>query len=104
MPNRPSDSAKPGTQSIWLTDDSEAAAKYPYYAETMARLESVLDLAQLQGVTGPEIASMMASLHARAVARLHPNEQQREYVIRVFREAVITCQADLARLYPAIHR
>lgn len=82
--------------TIWLADDPAAAAKYPYYAETMQRLEAVLHLAELQGVTGPEIASMMASLHARAVARLYPNEQQREHVIAVFREALITCQNDLA--------
>jgi hypothetical protein len=81
---------------IWLSDDPvEVAAKYPYYAETMHRLEAILDLAQLRGVTGPEIASMMASLHARAVARLHPNEQQREHVIEVFRHALITIQNDL---------
>lgn len=81
--------------SIWLIDDAEAAAKYPHYAETIQRLEAVLDLAQLQGVTGPEIASMMASLHARAIARLRPNAQQREHVINVFRQALITCQNDL---------
>jgi hypothetical protein len=84
-------------QNIWL-DKDEAAAKYPYYQETMKRLEAVLDLAQLQGVTGPEIASMMASLHARAVARLHPNEEQRARVINVFREALIVCQNDLERV------
>jgi hypothetical protein len=81
--------------TIWLADDPEAAAKYPHYEETIRRLEAVLDLAQLQGVTGPEIASMMASLHARAVAWLQPNEQQREHVIAVFREALITLQNDL---------
>jgi len=80
---------------IWMANDPLAAVKYPHYAGTMRRLEAVLDLAQLQGVTGPEIASMMASLHARAVARLHPNEQQREHVIAVFRQALLTCQADL---------
>jgi hypothetical protein len=62
---------------------------------TISRLEACLELAQLSGVTGPEIASMLASLHARAVARLRPNEQQREHVIDVFREALITCQNDL---------
>jgi hypothetical protein len=82
------------TTNIWLNDE-DAAVKYPHYHETMAWLEAILDLAQLQGVTGPEIASMMASLHARAVARLRPNEQQRELVISVFREALITCQNDL---------
>ena len=45
--------------------------------------------------TAPEIASMMASLHARAIARLRPNEAQREHVISIFREALITCQNDL---------
>jgi hypothetical protein len=83
--------------SIWLSDDPDAAVKYPYYAETIQRLAAVLDLAQLQGVTGPEIASMMASLHAHAVARLHPNTEQRETVINVFREALITCQNDLIK-------
>lgn len=79
------------TESIWMRDHPDAATKYPYYAETMGRLEAVLDLAQQQGgVTGPEFASMLASLHARAVARLRPNEQQREHVIVVFREALIT--------------
>jgi hypothetical protein len=80
---------------FWLSDDPDAITKYPHYVETMRRLEAVLDLAQLQGVTGPEIASMMASLHARAVARLYPNDQQREHVINIFREALITCQNDL---------
>lgn len=85
-------------ETIWLSDDPEAAAKYPYYAETIQRLEAVLDLAQLQGVSMPEIASMMGSLHARAVARLHPTEQNREHIIAVFREAVITCQNDLKNI------
>lgn len=81
-------------KSIWLSAD-EAFAKYPYYQETVAQLEAVLNLAQLKGVTIQEITSMMASLHARALARLHPNSEQREAVIDVFREAVITCQNDL---------
>jgi hypothetical protein len=55
----------------------------------------MLDLAQARGVTGPEIASMTASLHARAVARLHPNQEQREHAISVFREALIIIQNDI---------
>lgn len=78
---------------IWINRE-ELAAKYPFYAETESALREVLHLAQLKGVTNPEITSMLATLHARAIARLHPNKRQREYTIDLFRQAVITFQND----------
>lgn len=84
--------------TIWLEDDLVAALQYPYYAETMTQLEAILDQAQRRGVTRPEIASILASLHAQAIAYLRPNDQQRELTVNVFREAVITFQNDLAEI------
>jgi hypothetical protein len=85
---------QPPAADIWL-NDAEAASRYPHYQETFARLEAVLRLAQALGVTDQEIASMCATLHARAVAQLRPGNAQMAHVTGVFQQAVRSFMDDL---------
>jgi hypothetical protein len=84
------------SKPVWMTEAGEA--QYPLYRETKERLLAVLQLAQEQGMTGPEFASLLATLHAEAIARLNPNTQQLEHSVQIFRGAVLTIQADLLRM------
>jgi hypothetical protein len=85
----------PDEPSIWRADDPEFHEKYPHYAETMRMLEAVLDLAQLKGVTPPEFAAILATLHSRVIAWLRPTDEQLESAISAFRAAVKGLQKDV---------
>jgi hypothetical protein len=76
----------------WLTDQ-EMDEHFPLYREAAEQIEAILEGARLKGMSPQEIASIMATLHAKAIADLDPPDEQIEFVVGIFREAIITLRA-----------
>jgi hypothetical protein len=82
-------------RSIWFDDDPLARVTYPHYVETVNRVMDVLAAAETeQGVSPQEIAAILTSLHAMAVARLRPDADNLAVVTAAFQQAVIEYQKE----------
>lgn len=78
------------TDRLWLTPE-EARAEFPNYGKTMNRLEVILDEAQRDDkVTDQEVTAILATLHARALARLQPDMDQLGQSIEILAEATMS--------------